>query len=53
MILMFAMWIGFWALTEKQGQVIPIAGIVIDKLDEIGTAVFIARVLGCYHHVNR
>jgi hypothetical protein len=53
MILMLAMWIGFRTLTEKQGQVIPIAGIVIDKLDEIGTAVFIARVLGCYHHVNR
>ena len=53
MIAVFAGLIGFRILTGKLGQVIPIAGLLFDKLDEIWTAVFVARVLGSYYHVNR
>jgi hypothetical protein len=53
MLVVFAALAGVQVLAGKLSDMIPIAGVVIDKLDEIWTAVFIARVMGAFYFVNR
>jgi hypothetical protein len=40
-------------LAGKLSDLIPIAGVVIDQLDALWSAVFLARVLGAFYYVNR
>ncbi len=40
-------------LASQLNSTIPIAGVLIDKLDELWSAVFLSRILGGLYYVNR
>lgn len=52
-LLIFFSLIGVQVLTGKLSAMIPIAGLLIDKLDELWSAVFLSRILGGLYYVNR
>ena len=53
MLLVFVALACLQVLAGQLSDRVPVAGIVIDKLDELWTAVFVARVLGAFYFVNR
>jgi len=52
-LVIFGCLAGLQILTSELSKVIPIGGVLIDKLDELWSAVFLARVLGGLYYVNR
>ena len=53
MLLVFLALAFLQVLAGKLSESIPVVGGVIDKLDELWSSVFIARVLGAFYYVNR
>jgi len=52
-VLIFFGLAGLQFLTGELSKMIPYAGVLIDKLDALWSAVFLARVLGGLYYVNR